>query len=57
MSAKEQGTKEEMLKVEKRRKAADRRVSSILDYQLLNYAETDRRSGRDRRNGKDRRVK
>ena len=57
MSAKKQGTKEEMLKVENRRKATDRRVSSIQDYTLLNYAEPDRRSGPDRRNEKDKRVK
>jgi hypothetical protein len=42
---------------EKRRKDAERRASSILDYELLNLNSPDKRSDPNRRSGKDRRIK
>ena len=42
---------------EGRRKGTDRRKSNILDYELLNIARPDKRSGPDRRSGEDRRIK
>jgi hypothetical protein len=46
---------EQQRSVESRRGDTDRRVS-MLSYELLNYANPDRRSGLDRRSEEDRRM-
>ncbi len=54
---KEQLVIKEQQSGEGRRKITGRRKSNIQDYELLNLARPDKRSGPDRRNGKDRRIK
>ncbi len=57
MEGKEHRSKEYLRKDAERRKVSDRRESNILNYELLNLARQDKRSGSDRRSGKEKRIK